>query len=70
MKLYLSVESAAVDSLEYNSETEVMTIRFKNNKDKKYDYYNVPLREIIGFMEADSKGRYFHHNLRKYSVLK
>ena len=61
--------SSAIQSLKYNPNTEIATVKFTNGH-HTYDY-NVPPSEIENFVNADSKGRYVNYNWNhnpQYSV--
>jgi hypothetical protein len=63
----ITVNSSAIHSISYDEKTQMMQIRFNSNIDKAYDYPNVPPEIITNFLAADSKGKYFHANMKQYA---
>ena len=61
------VESSAIQGINYNSESKMLQITFNSNWDKSYDYPDVPLDKVTGFLAADSKGKYYHAHLKQYA---
>lgn len=68
MRITVKVQSSAINHICYDSETQVLKIAFKSNVGKEYDYPEVPLEEVLGFLEAESQGKYYHQRLKAYSV--
>ena len=56
------VDSSNLDEVEYDDKTQTMRITFKNGG--KYEYYGVPQDIYDGLMGAESKGSFFHYNVR------
>jgi hypothetical protein len=54
------VESSVIAEIGY--EDEVMEVRFNNGG--IYRYFNVPPKVCLDFLKADSKGRFFNHEIR------
>jgi hypothetical protein len=52
------VTSSTIVSLGYNSDSHVLEIEFPTGT--VYDYYDVPTREYINLLKAESKGKYFN----------
>lgn len=62
-----NVASTAIDSVRYDPKKKIMWIRFVGG-DKEYAFPNVPKDKIQQFLKAQSKGRFYHQDLAKYSV--
>ena len=62
------VSSSNLISVGYEEETQTLEIEFKNGS--VYQYSGVPLEEFNGFMNADSKGTYFHARIKHYPCTK
>jgi hypothetical protein len=63
------VTSSDVRSVGYDADTQTLEIEF--NSGGIYDYYGVPQGEYDSLMNADSKGKYFHANIKnRYSFTK
>lgn len=59
-------ESTCVANVDYDPETEELTVEFI--KRGTYKYSGVPLDEYVDFSLADSQGKYFNFYIRdKYS---
>ena len=56
------VDSSNLASVGYNEENEILEIEF--NHGGIYQYSDVPRKEYVSLMNADSLGSYFHHNIR------
>jgi hypothetical protein len=54
------VESSVIAEIGY--EDEVMEVRFNNGG--IYRYFNVPPKVCLDCLKADSKGRFFNHEIR------
>lgn len=48
----------------YNKTDKTLSIVFGYDKEKVYTYQNVPAKIANGLENADSKGKYFHANIR------
>lgn len=59
--------STCIADAKYDPKTESLSIRFQSG-DKYYDYPNVPKNEVEGLLDAKSKGKFYHSNLRQYST--
>jgi hypothetical protein len=57
----MQVDSAAVSDITYDEKGERLVVRFAGGG--RYAYFGVPRDEHRAFMEADSKGRFFHHRI-------
>jgi hypothetical protein len=57
------VNSSSIDSVLYNGWAKTLDVEFKNGS--VYRYYKVPRKTYREFMNAESHGSYFHHNIRK-----
>ena len=63
------VTSTDILSVGYDADQEVLEIEFI--KGAVYQYSGVPVGVYEGIMAADSKGKYFHANIKKnYSYMK
>lgn len=63
-----SVDSSAIDSIEYDPKTEDLKVRFRGGS-VWYTYPNVPADVVTEFMDAPSKGRYLAYVIKpQYSV--
>ncbi len=51
----LGITSSNVDSLAYDSDTQVMTVGFKNGS--IYEYYGVPIEKYQAVVDSPSRGR-------------
>ena len=56
------VQSSNIKSIGYNPYQHKMEIEF--NSGAVYRYKNVPKSEYLNLLSAESKGRYFHKNMR------
>ncbi len=64
-----SVSSSNLSAIGYDPETQILEVEFLNGS--VYEYSGVPSSEYDGLMNADSKGKYFHANIRKiYAFVK
>lgn len=63
------VSSSNISSIGYDVDSQILEIEFHGGS--VYSYSGVPLGEYEGIMNADSKGKYFHANIRnRYSFMK
>lgn len=63
------VSSSNISAIGYDSDSEMLEIEFTNGA--VYSYSGVPLGEYDGFMNADSKGKYLHANIKgRYPYVK
>ena len=58
----MEVESAAIHEIDYDAERAKLLIRFTSGE--RYVYVGVPGEVHRSFVEADSKGRFFHAEIR------
>lgn len=56
------VTSSRIESIGWDEKTSTLEIEFKGGAVYRYDA--VPLNVWVSFMEAPSKGSYFHNNIR------
>ena len=68
MIMHKDVESSAIHSASYDTSNRTLTIEF--NRGGKYEYPNVPQEHYQGLVDAPSVGKYFHENIKQYSVKK
>ena len=57
------VESSNIKEIGYEDKTEMLRVTFKT--DKSYEYYGVPQLVWQAFKTAESKGKFFHKNIRE-----
>ncbi|MFH1659720.1 MAG: hypothetical protein FD131_329 [Rhodocyclaceae bacterium] len=63
------VSSSNISAIGYDSDSEMLEVEFTNGA--VYSYSGVPLGEYDGFMNADSKGKYLHANIKgRYPYVK
>lgn len=63
------VTSSNIRSIGHDQDNQTLEIEF--NSGAVYQYANVPPSEYEGFLNADSKGKYFHANIKdRYSFTK
>jgi len=63
------VSSSHISAIGYDAENLVLEVEFNNGA--VYSYSGVPSDEYHGFMNADSKGKYLHANIKNhYSFMK
>jgi hypothetical protein len=58
----ISVNSSNVSSVGYDADSQTLEIEFNNGG--VYQYSGVPESVYEGMMGADSKGKYFHANIK------
>ena len=56
------VSSSNISAIGYDSDSEMLEVEFTNGA--VYSYSGVPLGEYDSFMNADSKGKYLHANIK------
>ena len=63
------VSSSNISAIGYDLDSKVLEVEFTNGA--VYSYSGVPPDEYEGFMNADSKGKYLHANIKsRYSYVK
>ncbi len=63
------VSSSNISAIGYDSDNQVLEVEFTNGS--VYSYSGVPPGEHEGFMNTDSKGQYFHANIKnRYAFTK
>lgn len=64
----IKIESSTIESIRWDATAEQLevTFRIRPNQAAKsvYVYSNINLEVINGLLNADSKGRYFHNNIK------
>jgi hypothetical protein len=61
----VKVQSSAINSVEFHSVSDnLTTFDVTFNTGQTYRYFGVPETIFSQFMSADSKGGYFHDNIR------
>lgn len=64
-----TVSSSNISAIGYDADNQVLEVEFTNGA--VYSYSGVPSGEYEGFMNADSKGKYLHANIKnRYSFMK
>ena len=58
----MQVESAAISAIRYDQDRAKLFVRFHDGDE--YVYVGVPGEVHRGFIDADSKGRFFAHEIR------
>lgn len=66
MFIKVKVTSSAIENVSYDKDTQTLRLEFKQGTE--YDYPNVPENEFNGLVKAESVGKYFNSNIKKYSV--
>ena len=57
-----AVESSMIHAIGYDKEKRILEVVF--NTGRTYQYADVPYEVFVGFLNAESKGRYFLANIR------
>lgn len=63
-----SVDSSNIKSVGYDSSNQTLEVEFKNGK--TYQYSPIPVDIHRFLMEANSKGAFFHSNIRNNPAFK
>lgn len=58
-----SIKSSDLVSVGYDADKEELEVEFRGGK--VYRYYEIPQDLYDGFMDASSKGKYFHRKVKK-----
>lgn len=56
------VQSSNIAEVDYSAESQELFIKFTNGATYKYE--EVPSRVYSDFLKAESKGKFFHSNIR------
>lgn len=65
----ISVSSSNISAIGYDADSQTLEVKFTNGA--VYSYSSVPPGEYEGFINADSKGKYLHANIKnRYSFTK
>ena len=64
-----TAQSTAIDSIEYNPETQDLDVTFRSGS-TDYRLPNVPKEVVAEWLEAPSKGKYYHNVIKDYSINK
>lgn len=59
-----SVDSSALSEVGYDYSHEMLAIRFRENNEHIYVYYDVPSEVYEDFISADSLGRYYNSYIK------
>lgn len=63
------VSSSDIASIGYDEDNQILEVEF--NSGSVYQYSGVPSSEYNGIMNADSKGKYLHANIKnRYPFVK
>jgi len=63
------VSSSNISAIGYDADSQVLEVEFNNGS--VYAYSGVPPGEYESFLNADSKGKYLHANIKnRYSFMK
>jgi len=63
------VNSSNISAIGYDTDNQILEVEFTNGA--VYSYSGMPSGEYEGFMNADSKGKYFHASIKnRYSFMK
>lgn len=63
------VSSSDIASIGYDEDNQILEVEF--NSGSVYQYSGVPSSEYDGIMNADSKGKYLHANIKnRYPFVK
>lgn len=57
------IESTNLVSIGFDNDQSILEVEFKSSG-AIWQYYDVPESEYYELMSADSRGSYFHHNIR------
>ena len=60
-KIY--VESSIIEALGYNDVRRVLRVWLKSGR--AYDYHDVPELQYRSFLDAESKGKFYNHVIKK-----
>lgn len=60
------VDSSTILKYDYHAEAKELTITFKSGR--TYLYKNVPVEVKDNFIESDSKGSFFHNNIKDHYI--
>jgi len=65
----IPVSSSNISAIGYDADNQILEVEFTNGA--VYSYSGVSSDEYEGFMSSDSKGKYFHANIKnRYSFTK
>ncbi len=62
----IEVKSSNIVSIDYDEQEQTLIIEFPGGS--KYKYDKMPVREYKNFLNAESKGKYFHKHIRSNYV--
>lgn len=65
MDIVKTFNSSAINRINYSSRNKELTVTFTSGG--TYIYENVPHDVITNWIRAESKGKYFHKYIKKYS---
>ena len=58
----MDVDSAAIQTIDYDTDRAKLFVRFTSGE--RYVYVGVPPEVCRSFLDADSKGHFFHEEIR------
>ena len=59
-------DSSAIESIRYVRANRNLTVTFTSGG--SYDYPDVPEEKILDWLKAESAGKYFHKEIKQYSI--
>ena len=62
----VEVKSSNIVSIDYDEKEQSLIVEFPGNS--RYKYEQMPIREYKDFLNAESKGKYFHKHIRSNYV--
>ena len=62
---WTALESKMLSAAAYEDAKGILYLRFRNTGEV-YRYFEVPAAQYQAFLRAESKGRYFHFNIRDH----
>lgn len=66
-----AIESSNLKTITYDSEDQNLIIEFKGKENNRYQYKNVPEELVENFLKSESKGKFFHSDIKgKYEFKK
>jgi hypothetical protein len=60
----VEIKSSNMNSVDYDEKEQTLIVEFPGGT--KYKYMDVPIREYKDFINAESKGKYFHKHIKPY----
>jgi hypothetical protein len=66
--IFIEIKSSNLKSASYDTESETLQVTFNNGS--IYEYNKVPWTMFTKFRMAESQGKFFNENIKKYSYTK